>query len=283
MINILLNRIKELEQIISDIEYKNFKATEILNSINHPKVKEAINLLAPKSFESFFDGSFLSFHAFLELIKQKENFYLIMIDANMPKIKQKFLMGYLTNKFSPVFTLKDGVIYGIITKDQIDKIKKTNNIPFFNQHTEEFDEIDLFKVLFFMDSFSFSKLKKAQEVFSNFRQRPSFKNKRFIVYSLQNDRVVDFEAEELNKQKEKYRYIYNENYPHIEAKLKQEKDNIPFILAVLEKIDYEMDDIKKSRGVLNVVNRILNYIELNTKEEEIRNTVKLLRNNLKDY
>ena len=283
MIDTLLNRIKELEQIISDIEYKNFKATEILNSISHPKVKEAVNLLAPKSYESFFDGSFLSFHAFLELIKDKQDFYLLMIDANMLKIKQKFLMGYLTNKFSPIFTLKDGVIYGIISKDQIDKIKKTNNIPFYNPESEEFDEIELFKVLFFMDGFSFSKLKKAQEVFNSFRQRPSFKNKRFIVYSLQSDRVVDFEAEELNKQKEKYRYIYDENYPHIEAKLKQEKDNIPFILAVLEKIDYEMDEIKKSRGVLNVVNRILNYIELNTKEEEIQNSVKLLRNHLKDY
>jgi hypothetical protein len=100
---------------------------------------------------------------------------------------------------------------------------------------------------------------------------------------LDKNKIVDFEIEESLKEKGKYSFVYDETYPDLELKLKREIKNIPFILALLERIDEELDEIKNSRGVINVVNRILNYLELNVREEEIIKIVKSLRETLKKY
>jgi predicted Rossmann fold nucleotide-binding protein DprA/Smf involved in DNA uptake len=142
-------------------------------------------------------------------------------------------------------------------------------------------DIELFKIIFDVETVDFASIKKLIAKFNELSSRPSFKNKHFIEYSLKKDRIVDFELEEMQKNKEKYSYIYEEKYPDLEIKLKHNIENIPFVLTVLERIDTELDEIKNSRGVLNVVNRILNYIEIHSNEEEIKKTVKMLRNALK--
>jgi hypothetical protein len=113
--------------------------------------------------------------------------------------------------------------------------------------------------------------------------RPSLRKKHFIVYSLDKNKIVDFEIEESLKEKGKYAFVYDKTYPELESTLKREIKNIPFILALLERIDEELDEIKASRGIINVVNRILNYLELNVREEEILKIVKSLRETLKKY
>ena len=53
-------------------------------------------------------------------------------------------------------------------------------------------------------------------------------------------------------------------------------------MALLERIDNEMDEIKDSKGIQNIVNRMLNYIELNLPEKSITNEVKVLRERLSE-
>jgi hypothetical protein len=62
--------------------------------------------------------------------------------------------------------------------------------------------------------------------------------------------------------------------------LKKEIKNIPFVLALLERIDTEINEIKESKGIQNIVNRMLNYIELNLPEKGILEEVKFLRQRL---
>jgi len=64
--------------------------------------------------------------------------------------------------------------------------------------------------------------------------------------------------------------------------LKREIKNIPFILALLERIDKEIEEIKDSKGIQNIVNRMLNFIELNLPDEGILEEVRYLRQKLSD-
>ena len=81
-------------------------------------------------------------------------------------------------------------------------------------------------------------------------------------------------------QKSKFSYIYDEKYPNLEVMLKREIKNIPFILALLERIDEEIEQIKESKGIENIVNRMLNYIEINLPDEGILEEVRFLRQRL---
>ncbi|WP_457563559.1 hypothetical protein [Caminibacter pacificus] len=290
MVDVLLYKIKKLENDINEIKEKNEYAISLIKELLKPgkinkqelikTLTKLTELLKVEKNEHYFHGSFLTFNAFLDLVKKKENFFIVLVDANMQNIKQDYLLGYLTNKISPIFTIKDNIIFGVVEKDKLNLLKKTNVLPFYNPQTGEFDEIELFKVLFYVEKVDFKTLEKMKKIFKDFRVRPSYKNKHFIEYSLVKDKVVDFEQEELNKQKEKFSYIYDEKYPNLEVLVKKEIKNIPFILAVLERIDTELDEIKESKGIQNVVNRILNYIELNLPEEGVLEEVRFLRKKL---
>jgi len=293
MINILLEKLNKMEEEKFNIIKKNKHAKKIIEEIlSHEKVKKEDLLKALQKINALltceesprqFDGRFLTFDAFLDVIKNEKDFYLMLIDADMEEKKQKFILGYMTNKISPIFTIKDGVIYGLIKSDQINMIKKLNKLPFYDPETSEFEEIELYKVLFFIDELRITTLKEIEQKFKEFRTRPSYKKKHFIVYSIPQRKILDFEAEELKKEKEKYNFVDEESYPVLESKLKKDLKNIPFIIRILERIDRELDSIKQSRGVINVVNRILNNIEMAVGDEEIQRMVKTLRNNLKDY
>lgn len=294
MVNILLQKIKELETELIEIKEKNKQAKDIVMELfkECKVVKEkkeqfkknlikALSNLDVKKTNTFYDeNNALKYSSFLEIAQNIKNGYLVILDADMNKEKQKFVLGFLINKISPYFALIDNKIIGTLDEMQLKEIRKLNKIPFFNSQTGEFSEIEIFKVVFNTDEFDIQNIDKAKKIFDELRIRPSFKNKKYIEYSLEKDKVIDFEQEELNKQKRNFVYIYDEMYPNLEMTLKKEIKNIPFVLALLERIDTEINEIKESKGIQNIVNRMLNYIELNLPEKGILEEVKFLRQRL---
>jgi len=293
MIDILLKQIKHLETKIEFVKKNNQQSKELINKIlNSSKIskkelistlKKVLELLEVGDLRKFFNENALNFKAFVTLAKEKKDLLLVLIDAEFEKVKQDYVISYISNKITPIVTIKNNIIYAIIDKNKLKTLQDVNIVPFYNPLNEEFDEIELYKVVFVIEDFNMHQLDLAEEKFIEFRNRPTFRHKHFIVYSLIEDKIIDFEAEEKKKEKEKFSYVYDENYPNLESKLKREYKNIPFVLAVLEKIDMEMDNIKKSRGLINIVNRIFNFIEQKIDDNEIQKMIRHLRKNLKDY
>jgi hypothetical protein len=280
---ILLERIKFLENEIKNkqnlIDYFQ-KTCKVVNS----KKQELLEILEKQNRinEYFFENGILKFEAFVKLMKGI-NGYLILIDFNdKNELKLKYILSFFTKKFSTYFSKDNEFIYGIVYENELKELKTLNKISYFNPINEEFDEIEIYKIVFESQKFNTEDIFRAKKIFSEFRIRPSFKNKHYIEYSLSKNKLIDFEKEKLNKEKEKFQYIYEETYPNLEIKLKKEINNIPFILALLERIDKEIDQIKNSRGTINVIVRILNYIDLHTNEDGIREVIKFLRNKLKE-
>jgi hypothetical protein len=280
---ILLERIKFLENEIKNkqnlIDYFQ-KTCKVVNS----KKQELLEILEKQNRinEYFFENGILKFEAFVKLMKGI-NGYLILIDFNdKNELKLKYILSFFTKKFSTYFSKDNEFIYGIVYENELKELKTLNKISYFNPINEEFDEIEIYKIVFESQKFNTEDIFRAKKIFSEFRIRPSFKNKHYIEYSLSKNKLIDFEKEKLNKEKEKFQYIYEETYPNLEIKLKKEINNIPFILALLERIDKEIDQIKNSRGTINVIVRILNYIDLHTNEDGIKEVIKFLRNKLKE-
>jgi len=293
MVNLLLNRIKELENKIELITKNNtevkeeiimlFKKCKVDKNIKEDFKKQFLSIIEKLEINlnsSFFKENILKFNSFLEIAKNINDGYLVIINASYNEEIKNFILGFLINKISPFFTLDKDMIIGVIDDKQYKQIKQITSIPFFNPHTQDFIEIELKKMIFSSDIFDFNTIHNAQHIFKEFQKRPAYKNKHYIEYSLIKHKIIDFEKEKLDKQKEKYSYIYEESYPNLEFKLKREIKNIPFVLAVLERIDKEIEDIKNSKGTINVVNRMLNYIDLNI--EELRDEVKVLREKIRE-
>ena len=294
MVNILLNRIKNLEEKLNRVSKENEEVkTELLELFKQCKIpKEKKNgfkknllkslekIEISKEEESFFDGNILKYKAFLEICKNLHTGYLVFINADYPKEIQKFILGFLVNKISPFFTVDGNIIVGLVDENQYQKLKSIKIITYYNAENAEFNDIDLYKIFFDTDEYTFFMLEKAKKIFKEFRLRPAYKNKHFIEYSLTKDKVIDFEREKLNKQKEKYSFVYEKPYPNLETDLKREVKNLPFVLALLERIDKEMDEIKESKGTINVVNRMLNYIDLHLPESTVSKEVRFLRSKL---
>jgi len=296
MYNKLLEKIKYLENELEEVKQNNEIVSKNLKKLfNECKIekdkkekfkqnfKKNLTLLQNIEFKKTFHDGILGFEAFLEFLNDIENSALLTVKLFDDKQKNRYLYGYFTKKISPFFTIKDDILIGLISKNNISKIKQLNKLPFYNPQNEDFDEIELFKVIFMAENIDMFIINKIFLKFDELYKRPSLRKKHFIVYSLDKDKIVDFEIEESLKEKNKYSYIYEESYPDLELKLKREIRNIPFILALLERIDEELDEIKNSRGIINVVNRILNYIQLHVTEEEIQKIVKNLRDTLKKY
>ncbi len=294
MVNVLLQKIRELEKELQKVKLNNDEAKEmILELFKECKVEKdkknmfkknllkAFEKMEIKDIKSFYDSNnSLKYASFLEIASHINNGYLVILDANFSSEKQKFVLGFLINKISPFFTLINNKIIGMLDIDQLKEMKLLTKIPFFNSETGEFSEIDVFKIVFNTEIFDVNTIEKAKMIFEEFRKRPSYKNKHYIEYSMIKEKVVDFEQEELNKQKQRFSYIYDEKYPNLEAVLKREVKNIPFVLALLERIDSEIDKIKESKGIENIVNRMLNFIEMNLPEEGVLEEVKFLRRSL---
>jgi len=292
MINILLERIKYLENRLKEIEKNNesvkenliklFKECKIEKTKKEKfkeELKKSLLKLNIPANNYFFNELGLRKSAFIEIVKEIENSYLVIIDANYNEDIQKFIIGYMTNKISPFFTLEDNLIIGIINEKELNELKKLKTLSYYNPLTNDFVDIDIYKMFFQKDEFNLKDIEKAKLIFKEFRRRPSYKNKHFIEYSLTKNKITDFEKEKLNK--EKYSFIYNETYANLEHKLKKEIENTPFVLTLLEKIDKEIEKIKESKAIINIVNRMLNFIELNFKESEIKESIDFLRRKLR--
>ncbi|GAB6044831.1 hypothetical protein JCM11957_04290 [Caminibacter profundus] len=291
MINKLLDKIKKLEEEIEHIKNKNqiiknnlivlFKDCKIEKNKKNDfieKLMKNLNALEIENCESFFTKNYISPNNFFELIEGEKYVIFIIVDSD----KKEYVTSFLIKKFSPFFTIYKEKIIGVIEKKVLDDLKSVKSIPFFNPQTLEYEDIEIYKAIFLTDKFSFNNLHKIFELFDSFRNRPSLMKKHFIIYDLDKEKFIDFEKEKIEKEKSKYSYIYEETYPVLEIKLKRERNNIPFIFAMLERIDKEIDEIKKSRGSINVVNRILNFIELQVNEKEIKKIIKTLRKQLKE-
>jgi hypothetical protein len=294
MINVLLQKIKELESHIEEIQTKNQKAKEIiLDLFKDCKVSKdkkemfkktllkALSNLETGKIKKFYDNNnALKYDSFLEIAKNINQGFLVIIDGNINEERKKFILGFLINKISPFFTISGDKIIGILDDLQLKEIRNLNSVPYFNPQTNDFSEIEIYKVIFDTDLFDLNVIEKAKKIFEELRIRPSYKNKRYIEYSLKTNKITDFEEEKLSKEKRKFSYIYDEKYPNLEVMLKREIKNIPFVLALLERIDNEMDQIKEYKGIQNIVSRMLNFIELNLPEESILDEVKFLRQRL---
>ena len=293
MINVLLSRIKNLEEKLNQISKNNEEArNELLELFKQCRVAkekknifkknlvEALNKIETVKEENFFDNNVLKYKAFLDICKNLSKGYFVFIDANYNSNIQQFILGFVINKISPFFTLNENIIIGLVDEEQYKKLKTINIITYYNSNDAEFSDIDLYKMFFQTDEYDFYAIEKAKKIFKEFRLRPAYKNKHFIEYSLIKNKITDFEREKLNKQKEKYAFVYEETYPNLEIKLKRELNNLPFILAVIERIDKEMEDIKNSKGTENVVSRMLNFIDLHLPDNTIKEEVKFLRSKL---
>ena len=294
MVNVLLNRIKELEENLKEISKNNEEAKneflELFRQCKIPKEKKEIfkkrflnSLNKIKSIEeknNLFNENILKYEAFLEIIKNLKSGYLVLIDANYSKEIQKFILDFLINKIGPFFTINENIIIGLVDEKQYEKLKNIKIISYYNALKAEFSDIDLYKMFFEVKNYNFSEIEKAKKIFKEFRIRPAYKNKHYIEYSLIKDKIIDFEQEKLNKEKQKYAFIYDEMYPNLEVKLKREINNTPFVLAVLERIDKEMNKIKESKGLMNIVNRMLNLIEAKLNDDNIFEEVQYLRSKL---
>ena len=298
MVNLLLRKIKELEAELEKIKENDLKVREeILELFKHCKIEKSkkeifklkllktISKLEHKSIkDSFYDeNNALKFESFVEIAKNVQNGYLVIVNADFDKNRQKFVLGFLINKISPFFTLQDNKIIGLLNEAQMKDIKNLKKVPYFNPETGEFDEIDIFKMIFLSEYYDLFKIVGAMKIFEEYKKRPSFRSKHYVEYSLDKRKVIDFEQEELDKQKKKYEFIYNEKYPNLEILLKREinnNNNILFVLALLERIDEEIEKIKESRGLCNIVNRMLNFIERKVNKEGIIEEVNFLRQRL---
>jgi hypothetical protein len=281
---ILLNRIKFLE---NEIKNKQNLINEFQKICKVPenKKQQILKLIEKQNpiNEFFFENGILKFDAFFKLLQGLKNGYLLLVDYdNKDNLNTKYILIYFTKKFSSYFSKDSDYIYGIVYENELNELKLLNKINYFNPINEEFDEIEIYKIIIESNNFTSNSLYEAKKIFSEFRFRPSFKNKHYIEYSLTKNKLIDFEQEKLNKEKEKFHFIYDETYPNLEIKLKKEINNIPFVLALLERMDLEINEIKNSRGTINVIVRILNYIDLHTNEEGIREVIKFLRNKLKE-
>ncbi len=293
MINLLLKRIQELENRLDEISKNNqqtkneilelFKQCKVDKNLKENFKKRLIDIIDKLNIannEKYFNENYLKYTTFIDIAKSLKNGYLVIVDANFNDDIKKFILGFLLNKISPFFTLDKNLIIGIIDEKQYQEIKSINTISYYNPKSNDFSEIELKKIVFETENFDYLTIEKAKKIFNEFQKRPSYKNKHYIEYSLIKNKITDFEKDKLDKQKEKYAYIYDETYPNLEFKLKKEIKNIPFVLALLERIDKELDEIKQSKGIINVVNRILNYIEMNI--VELRDEIKILRDKLKE-
>jgi len=292
MLKSLVEKLKECEEDKQKILLQNSEIKNLIDKILHShKVKKEdilktfkkIERLLVLNSEKIFEKNYLTFSSFLELMINEKNVYLLLIDVENFNSKQiDFLINYFYNKISPVISLKDKILYIYLSEKKVDEIKKLNTLPYYDPLTSEFEELELFKVLFIIEEFNPKVLEEIEKKFYEFKKRPMFKKRHFIVFDLNSKKVVDLDIEEIKKEKEKFSYIYDETYPTLELKLKQNIENLAFILAILERIDKELEEIKDSRGIKNVVNRILNFIDLRIKDNEIRKMAEVLKNSLKE-
>jgi hypothetical protein len=276
-IKFLENEIKNREELITTLK-KNCKIPE-------NKKLEVIKVLKKqnKISECYFKDDILSFDIFVELVQEIRKGYLLIVDFNNKnEVKIKAVLNFFIKRFSSIFSTDGDFIYGIVFFDELNKLKKLRKIHYFNREKEDFEDIELYKVVFEAEKFDRFNLEKAKKKFIEIRKKPSLKFLHYLEYSLTKNKFIDLEKELIESEKERYRYVYDVTYPNLEIKLKYEIDNLPFLYTLIERIDNESNQIKSSRGTLIVVKRMLDYIIEKCPYNNIIGLAQLLKARLED-
>jgi len=292
----LLEHIKHLENNLKNIKEKEEKLQKIASNLKklckpildvnmvHKDSKEKIqkyinslinNLSIEHNNKVYHENGYLNKDKFFELMRkvdlQKKVFFIFKLrDSN----EVEFSASFILSKFTPFLYIDVTKVIGIIDKDKLKEFENTHFIPYFNNG--EYKELKFFVVFYELSIFDEVELKKAMNIFDRFYLKPSMSDKSYVHYSLIENKIIDFELVEKEKIKKEYAYINELKYPEIENLIRKEIRNSKFVLALLDRIDTEIKEIKASKGTIIVVKRILSFIhkyQLDPQIQEMSNLI----------
>jgi len=293
----LLDKVKELENRLKEVQEKESKLKKlslslknncssilkvtILDKSQKEKIEKNMAILISnlgiedKNF-IFNKNGVLYKEDFINMLSSDsdiENKVLFVFELrNSDEVE--FAKSFILSKFTPFLTIENKTIIGVIEKKKLKEFEETKFIPYFMNG--EYKELKFFVVFFDIEEFNFKTLEKALGIFRRFYLKPSFSDKSFVHYSMKYNKIIDFEVLKREKQKREFSYLYEMKYPEIEQFIRKEIKNIPFLLVLLDKIDNDLNEIKKSKGTIIVVKRILSFINRNQMDSSIQEVVNLL-------
>ena len=293
----LLEHIKELESYINELHIKEKRLKKVasnlkklcksvvdINVINQERKVHIIksvnslilNLDSQKEVEHFYNNKILlNKYVFLKLIEEMDiDRYILFIIRLKGDEDIEVASSFIASKFTPYIYLEYNRIIGVVKRDKIKELEATKFIPYFKD--ENYKELQFFLMFFETEKVDETELYRSINIFDRFYLKPSMNDKSFVHYSLIDNKIIDFEAKEKEQIKKEFAYLHELNYPEIELMLRKEIKNIKFIFALLDRIDTELKEIKKSKGRLIVVKRILLFIFRNQLDKDIQEMVKLL-------
>jgi hypothetical protein len=295
----LLDRVKELENRIKEIDEKENKLKKLsinlrknCNSIlqisnidlsNKEKIIKSLNQLVSnldiKNDDFIFDNNGnLYKEDFIKLIANNIEDKVLFVFKLRESNEVEFAKSFILSKFTPFVTIEDEIIIGVIDKDKLKEFEDTKFIPYFVDG--EYKELKFFVAFFNVEEMNFNVLNRTLNIFKRFYLKPSFSDKSFVHYSMKHNKIIDFEVLKIEKEKKEFDYIYDMKYPEIEQNLRKEIKNIPYLLVLLDKIDNELNEIKKSKGSIIVVKRILSFIHRNQMDKSIQEIVEIISKEL---
>jgi len=263
--------IKKMCQSIIDINIvpndKKLKIIKYLNSL-------AINLDVGE-IKTFFNEGYLDKKIFFEILKNvNSNKYLIFVFKLRDSNEIDFATSFIESKFTSYLFLEVDKIVGIIERDKLKEFEKVKIIPFFKDSI--YKELKFFVMFFEVDHIDNIRFNTIYNIFNRFYLKPSMLDKNYIHYSLINDQIIDFEAIKKEEMKKEFSFINDLQYPELEILIRKEIKNKKFVLALLDKIDSELKEIKQNKGRSIVVKRILLFIFRYQLDSEIEEMVKLI-------
>ena len=291
----LLYKVKELEENLRKIQVKEQKLKEITLNLKkncnyllevmkqNKNIKDIIekninklifNLKIEASDFMFDNNGILYKEDFIKLLSKDINNKLLFVFKLRNSNEMELAKSFIVSKFTPFLTMDNSRIIGFFDRNKLKEIEETKFIPYFMNG--EYKELKFFVVFFDIEEFNFKTLEKALGIFRRFYLKPSFSDKSFVHYSMKYNKIIDFEVLKREKQKREFSYLYEMKYPEIEQFIRKEIKNIPFLLVLLDKIDNDLNEIKKSKGTIIVVKRILSFINRNQMDSSIQEVVNLL-------
>jgi hypothetical protein len=295
----LLDRVKELENRIKEIDEKENKLKKLsinlrkncnsilqisnINLSNKEKIIKSLNQLVSnldiKNDDFIFDNNGnLYKEDFIKLIANNIEDKVLFVFKLRESNEVEFAKSFILSKFTPFVTIEDEIIIGVIDKDKLKEFEDTKFIPYFVDG--EYKELKFFVAFFNVEEMNFNVLNRTLNIFKRFYLKPSFSDKSFVHYSMKHNKIIDFEVLKIEKEKKEFDYIYDMKYPEIEQNLRKEIKNIPYLLVLLDKIDNELNEIKKSKGSIIVVKRILSFIHRNQMDKSIQEIVEIISKEL---
>ena len=296
----LLERVKELENTLKEIQEKENKlkklSLNIRNSCNSilkitildksqkEKLEKNMAILSSnlgienKNFIFNKDGVLYK-EDFLKLVSSDIEDKILFIFELRDSNEVEFAKSFILSKFTPFLTIDNKTIIGVIEKKKLKEFEETKFIPYF---VKEYKELKFFVVFFDIEELNFNILEKALRLFRRFYLKPSFSDKTFVHYSIKYNKIIDFEALQREKEKKEFGYLYDMKYPEIEQNIRKEIKNIPYLLVLLDRIDSEIETIKKSKGTIIVVKRILSFIYRNQMDDSIQEIINLIMKELEE-